>query len=81
MSSIFRGSGEDAKIGRCDRVNKVLPPDVPVRVRRVARWTVDDLMKYDVPAILDYVECDSGRRRVNWIGHSLGGMLIFPLSG
>ena len=41
-------------------------------------WTVDDLVHYDVPAILDYVEQQTGCHRVNWIGHSLGGMLIFP---
>ena len=31
----IRGSGENAKVGRCDRVNKVLAADVPVRTRRV----------------------------------------------
>ena len=41
-------------------------------------WNVDDLVHYDVPAILDYVERRDRRDRVNWIGHSLGGMLIFP---
>ena len=41
-------------------------------------WTVDDLVRYDVPAILDYVERRTGHDRVNWVGHSLGGMLVFP---
>ena len=41
-------------------------------------WTVDDLVQYDVPAILDYVERETGHDRVNWVGHSLGGMLVFP---
>ena len=45
---------------------------------RESSWTVDDLVKYDVPAILEYVKRDTGRDRVNWIGHSLGGMLVFP---
>jgi pimeloyl-ACP methyl ester carboxylesterase len=39
---------------------------------------VDDLMRYDVPAILDYVRRDTGHDRVNWVGHSMGGMLMFP---
>ena len=73
----FRGSGENAKVGRCDRVNKVLRQTFLCE-RAESGWTVDDLVKYDVPAILDYVERDAGRNRVNWIGHSLGGMLVFP---
>jgi len=31
-----------------------------------------------VPAVLDYVKRHTGHDRVNWVGHSLGGMLIFP---
>ena len=31
-----------------------------------------------MPAILDYVQRETGHDRVNWVGHSLGGMLIFP---
>src|SRR5262249_38368338 len=41
-------------------------------------WTVDDLVRFDVPAILDFVQLKTGHHRVNWVGHSLGGMLIFP---
>ena len=35
-------------------------------------------MRYDVPAILDYVQRETGHDRVNWVGHSMGGMLMFP---
>ena len=49
-----------------------------LRERGERSWTVDDLVHYDVPAILDYVERETGRDRVNWVGHSLGGMLVFP---
>jgi lysosomal acid lipase/cholesteryl ester hydrolase len=73
----LRGSGENAKLGRCDRVNKLLRQTFLCEEAE-SGWTVDDLVKYDVPAILDYVERDAGRNRVNWIGHSLGGMLVFP---
>ena len=72
----IRGSGENARIGRCDRVNKCLRQTFLCE-RGESSWTVDDLVKYDVPAILDYVERETGRNRVNWIGHSLGGMLVF----
>jgi len=41
-------------------------------------WTVDDLVRFDVPAVLDHVKLVTGQDRVNWVGHSLGGMLVFP---
>jgi lysosomal acid lipase/cholesteryl ester hydrolase len=70
-----RGSGENTRIGRCDRFNKTLRQTF-LRERGESSWTVDDVVKYDVPAILDYVERETGRDRVNWVGHSLGGMLL-----
>ena len=36
------------------------------------------MVRFDVPAVLDYVQRETGQSRVNWVGHSLGGMLIFP---
>lgn len=73
----IRASGENGKIGRLDRINARLR-QTPFRERGEASWNVDDLMRYDVPAILDYVQRESGHDRVNWIGHSMGGMLMFP---
>ncbi len=72
----IRGSGENARLGRCDRVNKRLRQTF-LREEGESDWTVDDLVTYDVPAILDYVERETGSKQVNWIGHSLGGMLLF----
>ena len=76
-SSTSAARAKTPRSGRRDRVNKVLAPDLLEGARR-AGWTVDDLVKYDVPAILDYVKRETGHDRVNWIGHSLGGMLVFP---
>jgi pimeloyl-ACP methyl ester carboxylesterase len=73
----IRGSGENAHLGRNDRLNMHLRQTF-LREVGERHWTVDDLVRYDVPAILDYVKCTTGHDRVNWIGHSLGGMLIFP---
>jgi lysosomal acid lipase/cholesteryl ester hydrolase len=72
----IRASGENSKVGRCDRINKRRRQTFLCE-REESSWTVDDLVNYDVPAILDYVEHDTGRDRVNWIGHSLGGMMLF----
>jgi pimeloyl-ACP methyl ester carboxylesterase len=73
----IRGSGENAHLGYHDRINRLLR-QTPLRERGERHWTVDDLVRYDVPAILDYVRKDTGHDRVNWVGHSLGGMLAFP---
>ena len=73
----IRGSGENGRPGRDDRVNRFLR-QTPLRERGESSWTVDDLVRYDVPAILDYVERETGQSRVNWVGHSLGGMMMFP---
>ncbi len=40
-------------------------------------WNVDDEIRYDVPAILAHIRKMTGQERVNWVGHSLGGMLMF----
>jgi pimeloyl-ACP methyl ester carboxylesterase len=73
----IRGAGENAHLGRHDRINKIMRRTF-FKECGEGDWTVDDLVHYDVPAILDYVERQTGRDRVNWVGHSLGGMLIFP---
>jgi pimeloyl-ACP methyl ester carboxylesterase len=73
----IRGSGENAPVGRRDRLNKFMRHTF-LRESGERSWNVDDLVHYDVPAILDYVEGETGINRVNWVGHSLGGMLIFP---
>jgi lysosomal acid lipase/cholesteryl ester hydrolase len=73
----MRGSGASHRAGLPGRINKVLR-QTPIREVGARDWTVDDEAKYDVPAILAYVKRETGSDRVNWIGHSLGGMLMFP---
>jgi lysosomal acid lipase/cholesteryl ester hydrolase len=73
----IRGSGDNTRVGREEPVNRMMRQTF-LREWGERSWTVDDLVTYDVPAILDYVKQDSGQERVNWVGHSLGGMLIFP---
>ena len=73
----LRASGENARIGPTDRLNRILR-ETPLRERGESSWSVDDVVRYDVPAILEYVERTTGHRRVNWVGHSLGGMMMFP---
>ena len=73
----MRGSGASHRVGMPGAINRVLR-QTPIREMGGRDWTVDDQFKYDVPAILNYVEQETGSPYVNWVGHSLGGMLIFP---
>lgn len=38
-------------------------------------WDADGIAHHDIPAVLDLIEERTGRRRVWWVGHSLGGTL------
>ena len=40
-------------------------------------WTIDDHIHEDVPAIIDFVKRGSGFDKVYWIGHSMGGIVMF----
>jgi pimeloyl-ACP methyl ester carboxylesterase len=43
-------------------------------------WTFDDLVELDVPTAVHAVRAQSGRRPV-WIGHSMGGILMYAALG
>jgi pimeloyl-ACP methyl ester carboxylesterase len=73
----FRGSGETGPIGLAGRLDRVWR-QTPLREPGEGTWTVDDVVRHDVPAVIGYVCRVTGKDRVNWIGHSLGGMLMFP---
>jgi len=44
---------------------------------KMTDWSVDDHIKYDIPAALKFVKEQTGYKRVHWIGHSMGGMIMF----
>jgi lysosomal acid lipase/cholesteryl ester hydrolase len=72
----LRGSGNSVRVG-LERINERRRQG-PFPERGEKRWNVDETSFYDVPAVLDYVKTATGHGRVNWVGHSLGGMLLFP---
>lgn len=50
-----------------------IPPD-----RRAGRnYTFDDYATKDMPALLDAVLAATGEEKVYWVGHSMGGMLLY----
>lgn len=73
----LRGSGESARLGFVGNLNARLRQSFLLEWGET-RWNVDEMSFYDVPAVLDYVKMATGHERVNWVGHSLGGMLVFP---
>jgi polyhydroxyalkanoate synthase len=40
-------------------------------------WTIDDHIEKDTPAIIDFVKKKSGFDKVYWIGHSMGGIIMY----
>jgi lysosomal acid lipase/cholesteryl ester hydrolase len=73
----MRGSGASRREGPLGLLNQHLLRQTPLLELGDGDWTVDDEIRYDVPAVLAHVRDVTGHERVNWVGHSLGGMLMF----
>jgi pimeloyl-ACP methyl ester carboxylesterase len=56
--------------------------DRPTR-RNGLRWGFgfDAFLEQDVPAAIDLVLAKTGAERMQWVGHSMGGMLAYALGG
>lgn len=39
--------------------------------------TIDDVVRHDIPAAIQYIRKNTGYGKVHWIGHSMGGMLLY----
>lgn len=44
-------------------------------------YSIDDYIKYDMDAAINYVLKETGSDKVNWIGHSMGGMIAYARVG
>ncbi len=73
----MRGSGASRRAGAVGAINGGLR-QTPIPEIGNREWTIDDETWHDVPAILAYVREKTGSEHVNWIGHSLGGLLMLP---
>jgi pimeloyl-ACP methyl ester carboxylesterase len=40
-------------------------------------WTFQDYVEKDIPTALDVIQRVTGRSKVHWIGHSMGGMIAY----
>jgi predicted alpha/beta hydrolase len=44
-------------------------------------WTFDDLVRFDVPTAINHVRSRCAGRAPVWLGHSMGGMVIYAALG
>ena len=64
-----------------------LEPQMPKTLRhrlkdlKMLDWSVDQHIQHDVPAALRFVREQAKREKVHWIGHSMGGMIMFAHLG
>lgn len=40
-------------------------------------WTLDDIIEKDLSAVIRYVQKESRKSKVHWVGHGMGGMLLY----
>lgn len=81
----LRGSGTSSKpiLSILKDINRLNPVTLarglvkaPFDITKV-NWTIDDHITKDAPAIIKYVKERSGFDKVYWVGHSMGGIIIF----
>ncbi len=68
--------GFDVWIAEYRSTDSALPPDGD---DTPGRWDyeLDDIARFDLPAIIDGVRALSGAPRVSWVGHSMGGIVVY----
>lgn len=45
------------------------------------RWDFDHYVHHDLPAAIDFVRSRGNSKKVDWIGHSMGGMVLYAHLG
>ncbi len=65
----LRGAGKSRPMSPFKRAKSWVRPD----------WTFDDHVFRDVPAIVNYIKKATGHKSFHWVGHSLGGALIYAV--
>ena len=81
----LRGAGLSSKPGISILKNII---DAEVKELRSATfapskqtWNIDHYIRFDIPAAIDFVCEKTGAEKVTWIGHSLGGMIMYGYLG
>jgi pimeloyl-ACP methyl ester carboxylesterase len=79
----FRGAGKSTTEGfvKVEGIVKFFTANVPAFLNPTTydksrmRWSIDDYIDHDFPAVLEFVCKESQRQEVSVIGHSLGGLV------
>ncbi len=40
-------------------------------------WNLDTFLRFDIPAMIHKIKERSGKKKIMWVGHSMGGMLLY----
>lgn len=81
----LRGSGDSSKpsLSSLRSITKLQIKKIPkllfralVNIRKI-NWTIDDHIHKDLPAIIEFVKSKTKSSQVTWIGHSMGGMVMY----
>ncbi|MCA9672684.1 MAG: alpha/beta fold hydrolase [Myxococcales bacterium] len=75
LARYLAGRSHDTWVVELRGAGRSRPPAWPLQTRRA--WDFDDYVQKDVPAILRRVLDDTGATNLNWVGHSMGGMLAY----
>jgi pimeloyl-ACP methyl ester carboxylesterase len=83
----LRGAGLSTKSGfsvvrqlvtlRLPRLDTPIQAAVNIIDPRKWDWTFDDYVHKDLPVLIEHVRKASGHDRVVWLGHSMGGMVMY----
>lgn len=81
----LRGSGDSSKplISNIRSMVKLEIMKLPRRILKMPtdivkfNWTIDDHILKDVPSIIDVVKKESRFSKIYWIGHSMGGIIMY----
>jgi pimeloyl-ACP methyl ester carboxylesterase len=63
----LRGAGKSQPSSMLKRIQRLIRPS----------WTFDDHVFIDIPTFVDHIQKETGQKSFHWIGHSLGGSVIF----
>jgi pimeloyl-ACP methyl ester carboxylesterase len=75
LAQYLAARGHDVWVAELRGAGRSRPPGWPLTRRRT--FDFDDYVQKDIPAILRRVLDDSGYPQINWVGHSMGGMLAY----
>jgi pimeloyl-ACP methyl ester carboxylesterase len=81
----LRGSGDSSKPAMSDfrSLSKLQISRWPRALMRIPfnvkkfSWNIDDHIHKDLPAIIEFVKSQTRRDQITWIGHSMGGVVMY----